>query len=315
MQLRRSRALKPGDTIAVVAPSSPVSRERLEDGVKLLREWGFNVRLMPSTATGRGYLAGKSDVARAADLIDAFADPEVAGIICVRGGYGAQRLLPLLDWDVIRANPKPFCGYSDVTALHLAIRKEAGFVTFHGPMASRQGDERELHPWTAAGLKAALTSTAPLGVIASPPDGPTVTTVCAGRATGPLTGGNLTMVASLVGTPWAVDARGCILLLEDTNESPYRVDRMLTQLLLSGTLDGVAGVVFGDSPDCDAPADDPRSFPLTYILADRLGTLGVPVIYGFPCGHTLFRATLPLGVPATLGAAGTLELLEPACTE
>jgi len=307
-------ALKPDDLIGIVAPSSPVSRERLAAGVHLLEHWGFRTRLMPSTATGHGYLAGESDTARAQDLIECFADPDVAGIICVRGGYGALRLLPLLDWEVIRANPKLFCGYSDITALHLSIRRETGLVTFHGPMAFRQGDEQQLEPWTAARWYAALTSRTPLGRIASPPEGPRVTTVRGGRATGPLVGGNLTVVAALCGTRWQADARDGILFLEDTNESPYRVDRMLTQLVMAGVLEGARGVIFGDSPDCDAAPDDPRSFPLTAILEDRLGALGIPIVYGFPCGHTPFRATLPLGVRATLDAdACTLDLLDPAC--
>ena len=310
----RPRALKPGDTLAVVAPAGPVPADQLADGVALLESWGFRVRVMPSTATRRGYLAGESDAAKAAELSACFADPEIAGIICARGGYGSMRILPYVDWDAVRAGPTFFCGYSDITALHMALRREAGLVTFHGPLAARQSDEPELHPWTAAGLRAALTSTEPLGTITAPPEGPSLTTVAGGRATGPLVGGNLTLVAALSGTRWQLDARGCVLLLEDVNEAPYRIDRMLTHLLLSGTLDGVQGAVFGDSPTCDRPPDDPRAFPLTTILRDRLGPLGVPMLYGFPCGHTPLRATLPLGIPVTLDAdAGTLTVLEPAC--
>ena len=310
----RPRALGPGDTIAVVAPAGPVPADHLADGVTLLESWDFRVRVMPSTATRRGYLAGESDVAKAAELSACFADPEVAGIICARGGYGSMRILPYVDWDAVRSGPKFFCGYSDITALHMVLRSATGLVTFHGPLASRQGDEPELHPWTAAGLRAALTSVQPLGAITPPPDGPSLTTVAGGCATGPLVGGNLTLVAALTGTRWQLDARGCVLLLEDVNEAPYRIDRMLTQLLLSGALDGVQGVLFGDSPTCDRPPDDPRTFPLTTILRDRLGPLGVPILYGFPCGHTPLRATLPLGIPVTLDAdAGTLTVLEPAC--
>jgi muramoyltetrapeptide carboxypeptidase len=310
----RPRALRPGDTIAVVAPSGWVSRTRLETGVSMLREWGFDVRVGAGAGAGRGYLAGESDAANAAELADSFADPGVAGIICARGGYGAMRLLPHIDWDVIRANPKVFCGYSDITALHLAIRREAGFVTFHGSMVQRQGDEPGLQPWSAESLLRAVTRVDPLGTVVSPPDGPAVTTLVAGAATGALVGGNLTLVASLCGTPWQLDARGCLLLLEDTDEAPYRVDRMLTQLRLAGVLDGVRGIVFGDSPTCEPREGDPRPVALVDVLRDRLGDLGVPLLYGFPCGHSPVRATLPLGIPATLDAdAGTLTLLEPAC--
>jgi muramoyltetrapeptide carboxypeptidase len=311
----RPRALRPGDTIAVVAPAGPSHPERLADGAALLRSWGFEVRLMPSTGVSRGFLAGESDEAKAAELSACFADPSVAGIMCARGGYGSMRLLPFIDWDAVRGNPKVFCGYSDISALHMAIRREAGLVTFHGPIAERQGDDPDgPHPWTTAGLQGALTSTGPLGAIAPPPDAPPMTVIRGGTATGPLVGGNLTLVAALAGTRWQLDAQGCILLLEDTNEAPYRVDRMLTQLRMAGILNGVQGIVFGDSPTCDVPPDEPRNFPLTTVIADRLGDLGIPVIYGFPCGHTRFRATLPFNIPATLDAdAGTITVLEPAC--
>jgi muramoyltetrapeptide carboxypeptidase len=309
----RPRALRPGDTVAVVAPSSRVDPALLEEGVALLGSWGFTVRCLPSTAHARRYLAGTSDAEKGRELTACFADPSVAGILCARGGYGAMRILPFIDFHVVRAHPKVFCGYSDVTALHLAFRREAGLITFHGPMVQRQNDEPVLHPWTVDGLRRALTTTAPLGIIAAPPDAPAPTTVVGGRARGPLVGGNLSLVAALCGTRWQLDARGCVLLLEDVNEAPYRVDRMLTQLLLAGVLAGVRGLVFGDSPTCDRP-NDPRTFTLVEILHDRVAPLGIPVLYGFPCGHTPWRTTLPLGIEVELNAdAGTLTVLEPAC--
>jgi muramoyltetrapeptide carboxypeptidase len=310
----KPRALGPGNTIAVVAPSGWVSRTRLAVGVEMLEGWGFNVRVMPGVYESRGYLAGESDEANAAELAACFADPTIDGIICARGGYGAMRLLPFMDWQAVRANPKFFGGYSDITALHLAIRRETGLITFHGSMVQRQGDEPALHPWSADALRRALTSAEPLGVVAAPEDAPQVQALRGGRATGPLVGGNLTLVAALCGTRWQLDARDCILLLEDTDEAPYRVDRMLTQLMLAGVLDGVHGVVFGDSPTCEAREGDPRPVPLVEVLRGRLGALGVPLIYGFPCGHTPWRAALPLGVPVTLDTdSGTLIVLEPAC--
>lgn len=306
-------ALRPGDTVAVVAPSGKVDAARLADGVAMVERWGLRVRVMPSCETGRGYLAGENERAVGEELSDCFADPEVHGILCARGGYGAMRSLPYIDWDAVRANPKPFCGYSDITALHLAIRREAGFPTLHGSMVARQGDEPGLNPYSEEALRRALTATEPLGTIASPPEGPAVQTVVRGAATGVLVGGNLTLIASLCGTPWSLNARDSVLVLEDVNEAPYRIDRMLTQLRLAGVLDGVRGVVFGDSPTCDRPADDPRAFPLVTVLRDRLGDLGVPLLYGFPCGHTPYRAALPLGVPVMLDAdAGTLTFPESA---
>lgn len=316
-ELRRPCALREGDTIAVVAPAGPCKAERLASGVALLTEWGFRVRCMPSTERGAGYLAlglgAAADRAKGEELSACFADPEIAGILCARGGYGTMRVLPYVDWNAVRAHPKWFGGYSDITGLHQAIRYEARQVTFHGPLAERQGTEPGLHPWTATELHRALTSTTPLGPVAPPPDAPAMTTIAPGRAAGPLVGGNLTLVASLAGTRWQLDARGGILLLEDTNENPYRIDRMLTQLRLSGMFDGVRGVLFGDSADCDRP-DDPRSFPLLRVLEDRLGDRGVPVLYGFPCGHAPWRACLPLGVRAELDAdAQSLSILDAAC--
>lgn len=315
--VRRPRALREGDTIAIIAPAGPCKPERLEYGVTLLQEWGFRVRCLPSTEAGAGYLAlglgAGADRVKGEELTACFADPDIKGILCARGGYGTMRILPYVDWNAVRANPKWFGGYSDITGLHQAIRHEARLLTFHGPMAERQGQEPGLHPWTAAEWRRALTSTDPLGPIVPPPDAPAMTTIAVGRAAGPLVGGNLTLVASLAGTRWQLDPRGGILLLEDTNENPYRIDRMLTQLTLAGMFEGVRGVLFGDSADCDRP-DDPRSFPLVQVLADRLGGLGVPVLYGFPCGHAQWRATLPLGARAELDAAArSLTILDAAC--
>lgn len=308
------RVLRSGDTLAVLAPSSRLKAEDIDVGVAMLRGWGYEVRLLPSVSSSRAYLAGESDQAKGAELTDCFADPEINGIICARGGYGAMRVLPFVDWDAVRANPKLFCGYSDITALHLALRREANVVTFHGPMVARQSGEDGLDRWTADQFRRALSAVEPLGVVAPPDDGPVPVTVRGGVATGPLVGGNLTLLAAMCGTRWQLDTRDCVLLLEDTNEQPYRIDRYLTQLLLTGVLDGLRGVVFGYSPDCDRPPDDPRTFTLAALLEERLGPLNIPILYGFPCGHQPHRATLPLNLPVTLDAdAGTLTYVDPAC--
>lgn len=310
----RPPALRCGDTVAIVAPSGVVNPVGLRYGLDLFHSWGLTTRVLPGASRRRGYLAGESDTAKAEELMASFADPQVRAIVAARGGYGAMRLLPLLDWGTIRANPTIFCGFSDITALHQAIRRETGLVTFHGPIASRASAEAQLPEFNADGLHRAFFSTEPLGTVRSPPDGPPVLTLRDGRARGRLVGGNLSLLAALAGTPWALDARGAILLLEDVAEAPYRVDRMLTQLLLSGALVGVAGIVFGDSPTCERIDDGRPSLMLHEVLEDRLGPLGVPLIYGFPCGHSPFRATLPLGLPAELDAgSGSLTLLEAAC--
>ncbi|HEY7295762.1 MAG TPA: LD-carboxypeptidase [Dehalococcoidia bacterium] len=307
------RALRPGGTIAVVLPASAVDPGQIEAGTAALQAAGFRVRLPEDALARRGYLAGVSDAAKAAAIGASFADPAVDAIICARGGYGSMRLLPLIDWGLVRANPKPFVGFSDVTGLHLALRREANLITFHGPMPVWDLPQAE-PDWNLGGLIAALTTTEPLGTIAAPSGAAISEALVPGVAEGVIEGGNLTLLAGLCGTRWQPDLRGCIALIEDTHEAPYRIDRMLTQLLLAGAFEGVRGVVFGDSPDCDRPPS-PRGLTLREVLLDRLGLLGVPLLYGFPCGHTPYRATLPLGVRCCLdAAAGTLTLLDAACT-
>lgn len=311
----KPRALRPGDTVGVVAPSGPVNAGALEAGVARLRARGYQVLLGESVLAQRGYLAG-TDTERAADFMSLWADPGVAGIICARGGYGAMRLLPHIDWRVIRANPKFFCGFSDITAFHAALEREAGLVTFHGPMVAAFG---EAESYNEQGLLAAMQSTAPLGEIPWPCDGhdlPRAETVVPGVAEGRLTGGNLSLICALMGTPWEFDFTGRILLLEDVDEVPYRVDRLLMQLLLAGKLQQAAGILFGDSPSCLHAPEGRPSLSLPEVLQDLLAPLQIPVLYGFPCGHTGYRATLPLGVRVRLNAGeGSLTFLESALSQ
>jgi len=304
-------ALRPGDTLAVIAPSSPVDSAGLDAGIAALETWGFKVRVAPSARTGRGYLAGTSDWARANDFVEAFANPESAGIICARGGYGATRLLDKIDWSVPEAYPKFFAGFSDITSLHLALHR-VGLVTFHAPMVAAGLDRST---YNSDGFRRAMTSREPLGAIPLPDDGPKVTTFVGGTARGPLIGGNLSLLAATMGTPWEIDTRGQILLIEDVDEAPYRVDRMLTQLLQAGKLRDAVGILFGDSPTCEKGPEGKPSLTLFEVLEDLLVPLGLPLLYGFPCGHSAYRATLPLGVLAELDATGgSLRILEPALT-
>lgn len=266
-----------------------------------------------------GYFAG-ADADRAADLQAMFADPAVDALWCVRGGYGASRLLPLLDWDLIRANPKALVGYSDITALHMAIQRHAGLVTFHGPVAFRS-----FTSYTVDALRSALwVPEAPIRLAAPPPfekrEGQVdwdnrVTTLVPGRARGRLLGGNLCLMSHLVGTPYLPDLRGGILFLEDVEEAYYRIDRMLTQLWLSGALAGVAGVAFGKFTQCDPSPFFLQNRPLEEILAERFRALGIPAVSGLMIGHVDDQATVPVGCLAELDAdAGTLTLLEPGVT-
>ena len=305
----KPRALKPGDTLAIVAPSSPVDPEGLAAGLTLLRSWGFETRVMPSVLAARGYLAGIDDRSRAADLMGAFADPSVAGVICARGGYGAGRLLQLIDWQAIAEHPKFFVGFSDVTALHLAFG-QLGHVTFHGPMVAAGVDRSA---YNADRLHQAMTAARPLGELLVPDDGPKLLSLVPGVARGSLIGGNLSLICATLSTPWEIDTRGKIVLLEDVDEAPYRLDRMLVQLLQTGKLRDAAGILFGDSPTCEKATDGKPSLTLHEVLEELLAPLDLPLLYGFPCGHSAYRATLPLGVQVELDAGrGSLTVLESA---
>jgi muramoyltetrapeptide carboxypeptidase len=307
--IRKPRALRRGDSLAVVAPSSPVAPAALESGVAVLTSWGFQVKVAPSARSGRGYLAGDSDRARADDLTEAFLDPDIAGIVCARGGYGASRLLDKIDPATLAAHPKFFAGFSDITSLHLALGN-AGLVTFHGPMVAAGIDR---NAYNAESLLKAMTSTEPLGRITVPEENPRIRTIVGGVARGRLVGGNLSLICATMGTPWEIDTRDRIVVLEDLDEPPYAMDRMLTQLLLAGKLRDARGIIFGDSPTCEKDPDGDPSLTLFEVFEDLLIPLGLPLIYGFPCGHTPFRATLPFGIEAEIDAdAGTVTILESA---
>jgi muramoyltetrapeptide carboxypeptidase len=279
-----------------------------------LEALGFEVRVGEHARARHGFFAG-ADAERAADLAAMFAAPDIAGIFCYTGGWGTPRLLPLLDYAAIRRQPKVLIGYSDVTALLNAVHQETGLITFHGPMAAW-----DIRPWTLEQLKRVLMSAAPVGTLTNPPTGEAelvnrdyrILTLRGGKARGRLAGGNLTMIASLMGTPWELDTRGAILFLEDVHEAFYRVDRMLTQLRLGGKLDQLAGVVFGYCSEC--PTDAP-SFSFEEILAEYFSPLGVPACAGLAFGHLKEKLTLPIGLEATLDAdAGTLTIDEAAVT-
>jgi muramoyltetrapeptide carboxypeptidase len=284
--------------VAVVAPSGPCDPAWLEAGCRRLGELGLDVVVGDHVLDRHRYLAGR-DQDRAADLTRAWTDPEVRAVLCARGGYGAGRLLPLLDWEELAAaGPKLLHGSSDVTALHLAFGARLGLVTSFGPMPANHllGGE---HPDTeslehlgrslmSAHLREPLAGTHALR---------------GGTATGRLTGGNLSLVVSMVGTPWiGPPADGRIVFLEDVGEAPYRVDRLLTQLLQAGWLDGVAGVVLGSWDGCGDDVEE--------TLAERLVPLGVPILAGVAVGHGRPQLTIPLGAEVTLDAGGYRLMLD-----
>lgn len=310
----RPPALRPSDRVAVVAPAGPVrDREAFARGLARWRRYGWRPVVMPHALERHGYLAGDDD-SRAADLQRAFEDPGLRAIVCARGGYGVMRVLDRIDWEPLRADPKPIVGYSDVTALLAAAHAETGVIGLHGPMvavsrALSMGPDGELLQ------RQLLTRTGRPPELPDDPDHvPHV--LRPGIAEGRLVGGNLSLVCALIGTRWQIDTRGALLFLEDTGEAPYRLDRMLTQLRLAGLLQPAAGVVLGDFHLKNTPPASVQG-EVVAVLQDRLADLDIPVAHGFPFGHRPRSWTLPYGGLARLfaeepRAPARLELLEPA---
>lgn len=299
--------LSPGARVALVCASSAVPEERLAPALAAVRALGLEPVPYPSClpSSRHGYLAA-DDRQRARDIQEAFADDAVAGVLCIRGGYGAHRILPLLDLEAIARRPKVFSGYSDVTALHTALTQNCGFVTYHTIMPSTEYD-KPVDGFSMAYLRRALFGGL-AGVLENPPDRP-LTALAGGRAAGTLCGGNLSLLAASLGTPWEIDTRGKLLFLEDIGEKTYRVDGMLTQLRNAGKFRDCAGVVLGAWTDC-APEDPSRTLTLEEIFQELILPAGKPVLSGLACGHTLPTLALPLGARAVLDAdRGRLEVL------
>jgi muramoyltetrapeptide carboxypeptidase len=312
---RKPRRLRAGDTVGLIEPAS-ASNEAFD--LTLVEEAISALGLKPKRAAhllGRyGYLSG-TDTDRANDVNMMFADKEVQAIFAVRGGWGCARLLPYLDYDIIHANPKLLIGYSDITALHMAIAAKCDFVTVHGPNANSSWGAHSV----ASFKQIVFDGAAPVFQNPTAREDRLVQrkyrtqTIRSGVARGRLLGGNLTVLTALVGTPYLPRFDGAILFLEDVDEAEYRIDRMLTQLGLAGVLKNVAGVVFGQCTDCK---DDDRGFggfTLSNILEQHIAPLGIPAYQGAFIGHLPDQFSIPLGVQAEINAsAGTLRLLEPA---
>jgi muramoyltetrapeptide carboxypeptidase len=316
LPLLRPRRLAVGGTVGLIAPANATFlSSELEIARETFEALGLRVRLGRHLLDRYGYLAG-ADEARAADVNAAFADPSIDAIFALRGGWGSARLLPRLDYDAIRRHPKILVGYSDVTALLLAIHARTGLVTFHGPVG--------VSTWTPFSVEhmAAVLFEADAPLLANPVelrDGIVqvehrIQTITPGRARGRLVGGNLTVLTAILGSPYLPSWDGAILFLEDTGEQVYRVDRMLTQLALAGVLSRVAGVVFGRCTDCK-PGDGYGALTLDEVLADHVKTLRVPAFRGAMIGHIDQQFTVPVGAEAEIDAdRGTIQLLQPAVT-
>ena len=306
---RKPPRLRSGDTVGVVAPASAVGGDDgLDRAEYWLRGMGLVPKFGPHAGDRVGYLAG-TDEHRAADLNAAYADPEVRAVFAARGGWGGARILPLLDWDTIRANPKLLIGFSDVTALHLGFAKNAGFATIHGGNATSSWRKQS---WESLWRLAFAGETPVLGGAAMEAEASrSARTICGGKASGRLLGGNLTIVSTLMGTGWLPDFKGAVLFLEDTNEAEYRIDRMLQQLKLAGVLEGLAGAIFGQCTSCASTEPDYDGFTLDSLVDHYLAPLGIPAFTGANIGHVSNQLSLPSGARVELdGDARTIRLLE-----
>lgn len=294
--MRKPPALKPGDLIGVVAPGAAVEEAAVRSGARVLELAGYRVRIGASVQQQAGYLAG-SDAERLADLVAMFTDPQVRAIVAARGGYGSGRLLPLFDPTVVRQHAKIFVGYSDLTYLLNHLVQRAGVVAFHGPMVA--GLDRNLEG--AAALLALLSGDRSGWNLSAS------TIIQPGTAEGEIVGGCLSILVSMLGTPYAVETDGRLLFIEDVNEKPYRIDRMLTQLRQAGKLNGVAGVIFGEMAGCVSGPGE--SVTVCDVIRDSFASAKYPVVFGLSSGHGRGATTLPLGIRARL-AGERLALLE-----
>ncbi len=296
----KPEAMRPGALVGIIAPASPVKKEFVEAGLAALEKLGFRPRLGRYLYERGNYTAGTARE-RLDDLVELWRDPEVCAIFCARGGYGSMELLRELDAESFRRNPKILLGSSDITALLGFLGARANLITFHGPMVAQQ---MARGAFDAAGLVRTIQSTDAIGTL-TPPG---TEWLHPGTAEGRLWGGCLSIVAALVGTPFLPSFDDALLFLEDSHVKPYQIDRLLTQLRLSGRLELVQGIVFGQMPDCDQHPD--QGYTLQEMLREWTAPLGIPVLFGFPSGHTTTDGlTLPLGIQVRLDSNG-LHLLE-----
>ena len=300
------KSLYKGARIAIVAPASCLKvegeeREKvLKQVVQVLADIGLEAVLYPTCRSGYAYLGG-TDEERAKDIMDAFTDPSIDGIFCLRGGYGVQRMLDLLDFDKIKENPKWFAGYSDITALHIALNQKCELITYHAPMPSTEMIDEKYDAYTKEGLEKAMFE----GLQGELPSYIECEAMNGGKAEGILCGGNLSLVSSSLGTPYEIDTKGKILFLEDVGESPYRIDGMINHMRLAGKFEDCTGIVMGYYTNCE-PED--TAMTLKQIFKDLLPG-DKPVILNYSCGHDLPTMTLPLGKMAKLDAdAKTLTI-------
>ncbi len=294
----RPAALRPGDCIGIVAPASPSETEEIRKAADFLRKQGYRLKISPFCDQQYGFFAG-TDSERASELNAFFRDDDVKAILCVRGGYGAARILNRLDYEAIARHPKLFIGFSDITALHVALGQRCRLVTVHGPMLTSFAQVKRQQSYTGKEFLRGLTNAAPLGEIPLPP-GRRLAAVTPGVAEGPIVGGNLSLIVSLVGTPNELRGDGALLFLEDVNSDSYQIDRDLQQLWQSGLLQRVSGLLIGDM---DGDGDlDPGDFTTAEVIEHYARLANLPAIKGIPAGHDMDNLFLPFGVRARMEA-------------
>lgn len=290
--------LKVGDTVGLVAPGSYISKKQLNEAIQNIEKLGFKVKYNQSILAKKGYLAG-SDSVRAHQINTMFADRSVNAIMAVRGGYGCARILPLLDYELIKHNPKILIGYSDITSLLYGVYSKTKMVCYHGPVGTSTFNKFSVH-----NMLSIISDNSKNFVMKNlPADDKQIYVIKNGVSEGELVGGNLSIVVSMIGTEYDIDTKDKIIFLEDIGEEPYRIDRMLTQMIESGKFDECAGVALGVFRNCEIDKNSPEfenSLTLREVITDRLGKLNVPVIYGLSFGHIINKFTLPFGINAKL---------------
>lgn len=290
----KPKALKRGDTLGLIAPASPIYEDRVFGEMLVnLKDLGFKLKLGKHVRKRNGYLAG-TDTERAEDMMNMFKDTEVDGIMCIRGGWGCNRILPLIDYSVIRNNPKVFCGFSDITSLHMAFYKKSDLHTFHGPVGKSTWNDFTTNTFKAVTWKGDAIN------YDIPEEYDDSFIITPGTAEGKLLGGNLSVLVSMIGSDYLPSFENAILFLEDIGESVYRIDRMLTQLKLTGILDQLSGFVFGKCTDCSA---GDNSLTLQQVMDDHIKPLNIPAFYGAMISHEDNNITLPFGINAQLDAS------------
>ncbi|MEE9552670.1 MAG: LD-carboxypeptidase [candidate division Zixibacteria bacterium] len=307
MALIKPKRLIEGATIGIIAPAGTPDRGRLKKGIRFFNARGYKTKVFPQVRKRLGYLAG-DDKSRADAIHKAFADKGIDAIICARGGYGSLRLLPFIDFNIIRKNPKLFIGYSDITVLLLSIYKETGLVTFHGPMPAVEFGRRN-RPFTIDYFFNPLVSTAPIGEIKRP-RGYRIEKINGGTVKGRIVGGNLCLMTKLIGTRYLPPFKDKIVFFEDTEEEPYRIDGYLAQLFQTTDFGKAKGYIIGEFTRTESKYGSSSGWTVRKVISDYFSGLKKPSIYGFPCGHGKEKITIPMGIKAVLDADNKKVIFE-----